>query len=813
LTPSSHHRQVPADYPRLIELVRIAEALSRVRAEIITVVDGHALVVASLGRNVLQPRGLTFGEQRLAETSAGHAVSEHSLSVAARGTDGRLLAVLTMADDVQAIAVDGLYGVARLIAEVFADRSTEDQGDFHRALIDSMRDPVIVMDTEFVMRYASDGVSALLGRSPVELIGASAADFIHPEDLLVAADTLGRLAGGREVYRETLRIRHASGEYVRIEVTGNDRSFDPLLQGLVLCLRSGDRDLELADELERERSLLSAVLDQMQEGVVATDQVGVPTIVNQAARSLHRIARDATADSIQLTDLPLWDAELLPVAVKDHPANRVRAGEHIAGQPYSIYADDGSVRHVIISGRPVVNARGEQVAATLAYHDATQARQTEGDLRDRALHDPLTGLANRQQLADRLMRLAEPRNDLLIGLCFIDLDGFKRVNDTFGHAVGDEVLRSVARRLSAELRPSDLLARLGGDEFVAVLTGAPDRDAAAAIAERLRATIDHPFVIDGTSVTLSASLGIAISLSKELDPDRLLRNADLALYAAKANGKDRVEFFATDLASAADGQNRQVQFLRDCLTYGRLVMHFQPSVNVETGAVVGIEALARCLMTDGSLVGPSSFLTAAVASGLICELDRQAFDLSCAAAAALRIRVPRLQVPISCNFGSLSVSQPGFAAEVLRTIEQYGLDASQVCIEVTENTAFELAEREHETLRELSVHGVKLILDDFGTGYSSLAHIRNLPLAAVKVDPSLSSSIEASSSTDSAIARAFVKLADSLKLMVVAEGVESNDQLERAKALGFRVAQGYLYSPAIPLDDLILLLCAPSWGW
>ncbi len=809
---STSSRHVPLDVARLIELVRITEALGHAQAEVVSILDGHALVIASLGRKVLQPRSLTASESRLLESPAGHARVGRSLSFAVRAMDGTLVGALTLADDVQAIAVDGLYAIARLVAEVLLHHPADADHDVSAALLDAIRDPIVVLDAAFIVRYASQSVGTLLGRSARELTGTCAADFIHPDDLVRAADAVSRLIAGREIYRTVVRVRHGSGQYERIEVTGNDRTHDPRIGGVVLCLRSGDRDLELADELERERGLLAAVLDQLHEGVVATDLTGMPTVVNQAAKALHRLPRDADVSAISLAQIALWDAEHLPVSPGNHPVSRVLSGEHIAGQPYSIFSGDGTVRHVVISGRPVVNAQGEQVASALAYHDATQARATEGHLRDRALQDPLTGLANRQQLSDRLTQLSAADTPMLIGICFLDLDGFKRVNDTLGHAVGDEVLRTVARRLLAELRPTDLLARMGGDEFVAVLTDTPDTCAAAAIAERLRAAIQNPFVIDGTTVSISASVGVAMDMSRDLEQEELLRHADLALYSAKASGKDRVEFFEDRLADAAEGQHRQVQLVRDNLSRGQLVMHFQPTVHIDTGAILSVESLARCVRNDGTLINSSAFIPAAVSSGLISALDWHAFDLSCQAAAVLRSRFPDRLVPIACNFGSLTVSEPHFSSDILTTMSRYDLTADTVCIEITERTAFTLSERSTESLRQLTAAGVHLVLDDFGTGFSSLTNLRDMPFAAVKVDPSLSSGPNGDL-TDKVIAEAVVRLADTLTLAVIAEGIESQAQLDRASSLGFRIAQGFHYSPAISLERLIDLLSSPAPSW
>lgn len=793
--------------PRLFELVRVAQAVAQTPAEIVTLVSDHAVVVASLGRNVLQPRPLVASERRLVDSLELHASTDSHTSLAIRNREQQLVGILTVA--AVAASLDGLDSVARLAAEILGDDTAPtDVQDGPAAILEALRDPVVVVDSSFTITYASRNIAALVGRTPQELQGRNAGDYIHDDDMAQVIEAFHRLATGREVYRVDLRFRHGNGSYVRVEVTGSNSLNDPLIGGVVLSLRSGDRDLELLDDLEREKSVLGAVLDQLHEGVIATDTHGVPTVVNQAAKTLHGIARTATASTLTLHDLALFDAALQPVGLDQHPITRVRGGEHLAAQPYSLKMSDGSLRHVVVSGRPVVNANGDQVASALAYHDMTDARLAESDLRDRALHDPLTGLANRQQLHERLAWLASAPNDVLLGLCFIDLDGFKLVNDTFGHAVGDEVLRTAARRLSAELRPSDLLARFGGDEFVALLTGAPDTFTASAIAERLRRTIARPFVVDGTIVTLSASMGLAISPSSELNEESLLRAADVALYTAKAAGKNRVELFDDQLATAAAGQHRQLEFLRDCLQTGRVVVHYQPAVDVTTGNILGIEALTRCLRPDGTVVTPSAFDEAALASGLIVDLDRQALALTCQGVKAIQHRFPDVAVSIACNFANLTVSQPAFAEETLATLAAYDVHPDKVLIQISESTAFDMSLAAGDSLRALASCGIRLVLDDFGTGHGSLLHLRDLPLIAVKLQRTFLAGL-GRNTTEVGVAEAIVRLAQTLTPVVVAEGIETREHLEEARSIGFKVAQGDFYSPPVPLEKLLDLLADP----
>ena len=792
-------------HPRLIELVRIAEGLGRAPAEVVVIDGDRARVVASLGRHILQPRPLTAAEQQLRTSGAAHEIAAHAVSFAVRDDTHCLVACLSLAGDVAADAVDGLHAIARLVAELLSagdDAGARGHGPgagFAETIVDGLRDAIVVIDRDFVFRFANRAAGSILGRTPGELVGRSAIDRLHPDDVAVAFDALLRLTDGREVYRAVVRFRHGSGEYVRVEVTGNDLSDDPRVRGIVLSVRSGDRDLELAAELDRERSLLTAVLDQLHDGIVATDRFGAVTLVNQAARLVHGVS--GAADALTLDALRLLGSDGEPLDGPAHPIARVCAGETIAAEPASVVRE-GQMRHVRVSGRPIVGAGGTALGGVVSYHDVTDAVHVERELRARTLHDQLTGLPNRRQLHERLAGLADDDPVGLVGVCFIDLDGFKLVNDTLGHRAGDVAVREASRRLLRRLRRGQFLARLGGDEFVAVIPGVNSVTEARAVAERLRRAMSAPIDIGTASVTLTASIGLACASVAALDEDALLRDADIALYAAKARGRNRVEVFDDQLAAATECAQRQHEMLRNALERDGLVMHFQPLVDCESGTVVAYEALARCRLSNGTLVPPSGFLDAAVSSGLVCELDRKAFDQSCAAAAVLQRVRPGASLVMCCNFSALSVAQAAFVDEVLGTITRHGLDPRSICVEITESTAFDAGNDAVDGLRQLRDRGVHLALDDFGTGYSSLAHLRDLPLATVKVDRSFVARLE-DGRTERAIIEAIVRLAETLDLAVVAEGVETADQLARVRELGFRIVQGHYFSPARPLAEVI----------
>jgi diguanylate cyclase (GGDEF)-like protein/PAS domain S-box-containing protein len=797
-----------AAHPRLMELVRIAGTLAKAPAEIVVMHDNRASVVASLTRSILQPRPFTGAERDLMSAAGpSHVSTSEGATFAVRDRSGVLVAALTLTSEIAPGSVDALHGVARLISELVHEQAQPSDVLAPETILDGLRDAVLVIGSDFRVLFANRAVGNQFGRTPIELVGTSGIDLLHPDDLDIAFEALSRLAGGREVYRTDLRIVHASGDIYRVEVTGNDYSHDPRIGGMVLSFRSDDRDHELAEELGHERGLLSAVLDQLHDGIVATDRFGTPTLVNQVARLMHGVATDAAARDLTFESFAVLDADGAAVDVADHPVARVVRGERLVDEQMSVVSE-GRVRHVRVSGQPVAGTGGAQIGAVVGYQDVTEMLVAERELRDRALHDQLTGLPNRRQLHDHLVGLAERQHDGLVAVCFIDLDGFKLVNDTFGHRAGDAVVRDAARRLLSELAGEHFLARLGGDEFIAVLSDLVFPAQASAVADRIRMVIRTPFTVGDTQVTLTASVGVALSevgVTGEIDEDTLLRQADIALYAAKARGRNRVELFDAELALAADEEHRQHEMLRNALDRGGLVMHFQPIVDSDNGSTVGFEALARCRLVDGTLVGPDSFLDAANSSGLVWELDRKAFELSCQAAATLRRVNPDRALFMSCNFSALSIVQPAFLQEVMAAVERNGIAPQDFCIEITESTAFEAGEVAMSALRELHALGFVLALDDFGTGYSSLAHLRDLPLSTVKVDRSFVSRLERGT-TERAITEAVVHLARTLNLSVVAEGVETIEQVRQVRELGFRFIQGFYYSPARPLSEALLAL-------
>ncbi len=791
-------------HPSVIEVVRIAGRLTNAEAEVIVFDDARASVVGSIGSNLLQPRSYTPTESAIMNGAAGHQADGQSVSFPISDRHGDPAGALTVFGPIGTTEPDIFHGLARMCASV-AHQSASD-GTLEAHVLESLRDAVIVMDHEWIIRYANQAVAIQMGRSPVELIGTSAIDLLHPGDVNAAAEAMVGLSNRDLVYRFVGRVLNGAGEYVRLEVTGRDMTNDPQVGGMVLSLRNGDHDLELESTLERAERVSKAMVEQLHDGIIATDAVGSIIVVNSAARQIFGLSSSVPLAGLKPEDIAFRDAESRLLEGKRHPIRRLLAGSIITKEDVVVVAD-GEYRNLELSGRPVIGIDDKTIGTSIGVHDVTAARRAEREMRTRALHDQLTGLANRRQLDDHLGRLRRQhrRSDdaaTLIAGCLIDLDNFKVINDTHGHRAGDAVIRGVADLISQGRKPEDLVVRLGGDEFVVVFETTSTEEAlrvANAIRRRLTRpvrTVDHEFV-------LTASIGLTIQSPTELEEDSLLRAADVALYSAKAKGRNRVEIFDEELAREVGIAEDQRRMLRRALDEDGLVMHFQPLVSADDNKLIGFESLARCRAADGTLVGPEGFVDAASGSGLVWELDRQAFELTCQAAAVFNTLAPGLTV--ACNFSGLSILQTGFAEELGEVMKKHRVDPTSICVEITESAAFEAGPPALAALDQISALGIRLALDDFGTGYSSLAHLRDLPLSIVKVDRSFIANLT-NGSSDHSIAKAIVALAAELDLGVVAEGVETMQQLETAKGLGFNVIQGWHYSPAKSLEQIVDLL-------
>jgi diguanylate cyclase (GGDEF)-like protein len=419
----------------------------------------------------------------------------------------------------------------------------------------------------------------------------------------------------------------------------------------------------------------------------------------------------------------------------------------------------------------------------------------------RALHDPLTDLGNRRLFRDRLVQSLEraSRGASPVALLFLDLDGFKPINDSLGHAAGDRVLVNVARRIDAAVGEAGLSARLGGDEFGVLIDGGAEE--ASAIAARITEALSAPHNVAGASVFTSASVGIAVSLAGAETADELLRNADLAMYAAKARQSGGPELFQHRMHASAIERMSLLLELRRALDREEFFLHYQPIVSIATGAIVGTEALVRWRHPERGVIPPVVFIPLAEETGFIVSLGRWVLREACATARSFQAASPG-PLKMSVNVSPRQLKHGGITDDVARALVDFDLDPRSLILEITESIALE--ERE-PVLVALKAHGVKLAIDDFGTGYSSLAYLRRLHVDIVKIHKSFIDGIVGQGG-DAELARAIVRFGGAMGLRTTAEGIESLDQWAELQSLGCDFGQGYHFSRPVEPDALIALL-------
>lgn len=451
----------------------------------------------------------------------------------------------------------------------------------------------------------------------------------------------------------------------------------------------------------------------------------------------------------------------------------------------------------------------------LNARDVTERKQLQDELTRRAFHDGVTGLPNRALFRDRLDQAIarSTRSSNGLAVLMLDLDGFKQVNDSLGHDAGDLLLQRVAARIDEVTRPGDTQARFGGDEFALLMDGA-DRQQAEALVQRLLSGLAKPMRVSGQELAVSASAGIAIHSGGTGNTDELLRNAELAMYAAKDRGRGHIEVFDYDMSREFVALLGLEHDLRSALHRGEFSVHYQPEVSLENGAIVGVEALARWESAARGMVPPDQFIPVAEATDLIFELGEFVLQEACAQTALWRQRGELPEHFVTwVNVSAKQLSAGGVIDLVQRTLNATGLPPASLGLEVTETAMVEGAggERAKIELEQLHALGVGIAIDDFGTGFSSLGQLRQLPIDMLKVDRSFVQGIE-HDSKDAAITASVVNLAHALGVPALAEGIESSGQLQAVRTVGCELAQGYLFARPAPADQVTGLLAVSRNG-
>ncbi len=516
---------------------------------------------------------------------------------------------------------------------------------------------------------------------------------------------------------------------------------------------------------------------------------------------------------------PRLFARLLHPEDREHVlehGERARAGGESFVMEYRMIARDGHTVWVRDEAVLVKDEGGRALYWQGTMTDVTERKTLEERLLHQSLHDCLTDLPNRDALMDRLggaLVRAESRGEK-VAVLFLDLDNFKHVNDSLGHEVGDRLLVEVAARLRNGLGPEDTVARLGGDEFVVLHEGLVREAEADAVAGRIAQILRPTMFLGEHEVFVTASIGVAFGGSRADRPAALLRYADVAMYRAKANGKGCYEVFSPEMGELSSQRLTLERDLRRALEREELVVHYQPKVLIESGEIVGVEALARWEHPQRGLLAPAEFLPLAEETGLVIPLGHWVLKEACRQTQAWQRRYPsHPPLALYVNLSAREFQQTDLAARVAGVLRDTGMDASNLVLEITEGTAMRDTTASMATLRALKELGVKLAIDDFGKGYSSLSYLKRFPVDIIKIDRSIVQGLGREQDT-SAIVSATLALADAMNLEVIAEGMETREEVAELRSLGCALGQGYYWWTPQPAGEMTTLLEAhASIGW
>ncbi len=714
-----------------------------------------------------------------------------------------------------------------------------------RALIENASDVVTVVGPDLTILFQTDSGASLLGYEAGELLGTKFAALVEPTDLARLRAACAEAADGVSSRPVELRLRHRDGTPMEAETIVRYEAGD----GQLVLTTRDTRERKRAERLVRRKAEQQAVVAALGTRALAIQQLSelishasseVAEALGAESVTVHRYAPDRDAfvlfagvglDGAQrsLATISVAGSQLgftlrssCPVIVRDWSAEKrfsegavfaargVRSGISVVipgdEAPFGVIGVQAAQdKHFNYDDGLFLQAIANILAAAVARYDSDER------IKHQALHDATTGLPNRVLFTDRLTRALATahRHERRLAVLLLDLDNFKRINDSLGHGTGDEVLKAIARVLAGSLRAEDTLAKFGGDEFVVLLPEIDDADSEwLSVVQRITESLRVPIEVEGRQIVTSASIGIAVGGAGERhkDAQALVRDADLAMYAAKQRGPGEWELFAEVMYEAAVRRLDLTGDLYVAVERGELVLHYQPIVALADETIVGMEALVRWKHPQHGLLPPPAFLPLAIESGMIIPLGRHVLHTACENLRRWQNLQPRnAQLYVSVNLTSQEIHAPDLVASVKEALAVTGLDPSSLMLEITEGMLLAPDDGVTVRLRELKDLGVTLAVDDFGTGYSGLSYLRRFPIDVLKIDKTFIDGL-GDSLEQGRLVKGIIELAHGVNLKTVAEGVETPDQAAALRELHSELGQGFHFAKPLKTSDVDAIL-------
>jgi len=702
--------------------------------------------------------------------------------------------------------------IAGMLEQLLAGQRQEDAaGERFRALVERSPDVTLLLAGDGTVSYASPAVAVVLGYRPDELEGRDLAGFLEAEDVDAARAAIcgARQAPGPSRPVE-LRFRHRDGSARVLESEAAHFGAEP--ETVLLVGREATERRRAAEAIrlseERHTLALAGAAEGLFDWDLRTDRIHYSSRWKSILGHQDREVGEAPGE--WLGRVHADDAARVRAELDDHLEGRTPRFE----SEHRIKARDGDWRAVHVRALAIRDDEGRAVRLVGTHADVTRRKEAEARLVHQAIHDALTGLPNRLAFMERVERSLERSRrarDYAFAVLFVDIDRFKLVNESLGHMSGDQLLVAVSRRLTASLRPGDMVAHLGGDEF-AILVDRINADLASTqVARRIQKDLAQPFDLGTREVFISASIGIALSTAGYLRPDDLLHDADSAMYRAKSRGTGRFEMFDRAMHARSLARLQLETDLRRAMDRRELRLHYQPIIALRGGRIAGFEALLRWQHPERGLLPPAEFLAVAEDTGLIVPIGSWVLHEACAQARAWQSRFGPDTLTMSANLASTNFSQSDVIQAVEQALLHTGFPGRLLKLELTESAIMKDLEAVVRVLLALKKMEIGLHIDDFGTGYSSLSYLHSLPTDTLKVDRSFVGGMEERAG-DNVIVRSIVELAHNLDRQVVAEGVETAAQLAQLRALDCEFGQGFFFSRPLEKDAAeALLLTAPRW--